>query len=218
MRLALIGLAACAHNATSTAPATTGEIAGVVRDHDSNDPVEQAIIRIAGREVTSDAQGAYRVAGVAPGMYTVAATFAGQPLEVAHVSVSKGHTSYVDLEFTLGRVEPLRQDWAVLTQIERFAAKGQHASIEGAISEIASHQRIAGAVVTAVHDRDTDHALQTISDDQGRFRFDDVSPGVYVISTYYSVGGRGQIEVRRSDIQVDAGSGVRVPLWIESTR
>ena len=214
MRLAIF-LAACAHSAVPTVPPpTTGDIAGVVRDHDSNDPVAQAIIHVGGREVFSDAQGAYRVAAVAPGTYTVDATFAGQPLEVAHVTVAKGKTSYVDLEFTLGRPDPIHSDWAVLTQIERFRpAHGTR--IEGAIAEVGSRQRIAGAVVTATRAGDT---LQTISDDEGRYRFDDVTAGVYVISTYYSVGGRGQIEVRRSDIQVDAGSGVRVPLWIEATR
>lgn len=189
-------------------------IAGLVRDRDSNDPVAQATIRVAGREVTSDAQGAYRIANVKPGTYTLAATFAGQPLEVAHVEVTVGHTAYVDLEFTLGRVEPLREDWAVLTTIERFrSARG--AMIEGAISDLGSRQRIAGAVVTAMGGPDL---KQTISDDDGRFRFENVAPGVYVISTYYSVAGHGQIEVRRSDIQVDSGSGVRVPLWIEATR
>lgn len=218
MRLALIALAACAHGAGSSArpPATSGEIAGVVRDHDSNDPIAQAFVRVAGREVTSDAHGAYRITGVKAGTYTIAATFAGQPLEVAHVSVSNGRTSYVDLEFTLGRPEPLHEDWAVLTTIERFQPK-HGTRIEGEVSEAGSRERIVGAVVTAVHA--TDHqTLQTISDDQGRYHFDDVAAGVYVISTYYSVDGRAQIEVRRSDIQVDSGSGVRVPLWIEATR
>jgi hypothetical protein len=48
------------------------------------------------------------------------------------------------------------------------------------------------------------------------YRFDPVPPGVYVVSAYYSVGNRGQIEVRRSDIEVDAAQGVRVPLWVET--
>jgi hypothetical protein len=35
------------------------------------------------------------------------------------------------------------------------------------------------------------------------------------VSAYYSISGRGQIEVRRSGIQVAAAEAVVVPLWIE---
>ncbi len=57
--------------------------------------------------------------------------------------------------------------------------------------------------------------LQTISDDEGRYRFDAVTPGVYAVSAYYAIGGRAQIEVRRSDIHVDGAEAVVVPLWVE---
>ena len=45
-----------------------------------------------------------------------------------------------------------------------------------------------------------------------------MNPGTYVISAYYSVGGHGEIEVRRSDVAVAGGEAVVVPLWIESAR
>ncbi len=86
------------------------------------------------------------------------------------------------------------------------------------MNDLGSHERIVGAAITAVGPGAGDGApaLQTISDDQGRYKFDNVPPGVYVISTYYSVGGHGQIEVRRSDIDVAAEKGVVVPLWMET--
>ena len=52
----------------------------------------------------------------------------------------------------------------------------------------------------------------------GRYRFDNVTAGTYAISAYYSIGGRGQIEVRRSDIAVGPYQGVLVPLFIELKR
>ena len=67
----------------------------------------------------------------------------------------------------------------------------------------------------AVARRGTPEALEGITDDQGRYRFDNVKPGTYVVSAYYSVSGRGQIEIRRSDIAVAGGEGVIVPIWIE---
>jgi protocatechuate 3,4-dioxygenase beta subunit len=57
-----------------------------------------------------------------------------------------------------------------------------------------------------------------VTDDNGRYRFDQLQPGTYAISAYYSIGGRAQIEVRRSDISVAAREGVLVPLYIEMSR
>ena len=97
----------------------------------------------------------------------------------------------------------------------KHVAKGA-AIIEGTVNDLGSHERIVGAAVTAVGPGADGPALQTISDDQGRYKFDNVPPGIYVISTYYSVGGHGQIEVRRSDIDVAANTAVVVPLWMET--
>jgi hypothetical protein len=38
------------------------------------------------------------------------------------------------------------------------------------------------------------------------------------VSAYYSIGGRAQIEVRRSAITVEGAEAVVVPLWIELGR
>jgi len=111
----------------------------------------------------------------------------------------------------------------VLTAIDRYSPKDLAATvtrIEGTVNDAATHERIVGAVVTAVGPG-TDagaQTLQTVSDDQGRYRFDVVPPGVYVVSTYYSVGGHAQIEVRRSDIDTLGGQVVVVPLWIEAQK
>ena len=45
-----------------------------------------------------------------------------------------------------------------------------------------------------------------------------VEPGTYVVSAYYNIGGRGQIEVRRSDIEVARAEGVIVPIWVELSK
>ena len=75
--------------------------------------------------------------------------------------------------------------------------------------------QILGIAVTAMLGEQT---LQAVSDDEGRYRFDPVSPGTYIVSAYYAVDNHGQIEVRRSDIEVPAQGGVIVPLWIETGR
>jgi hypothetical protein len=72
-------------------------------------------------------------------------------------------------------------------------------------------------VVTAIIGDDPNKTQQTVSDDYGRFRFETL-PGTYSVSAYYSVGGRGQIEVRRSNIAVEGAEAVHVPLFIEMNR
>jgi hypothetical protein len=128
----------------------------------------------------------------------------------------------VDIVFTLGRPDPIKVDFgnAKASQIERYRPSNVTASvsiIEGTVSDTATKQRVAGAVVTAVIGDDPNRTQQTVSDDQGRFRFE-TYPGTYSVSTYYSVSGRGQIEVRRSNIAVAGAEAVHVPLWIEMSR
>ena len=58
--------------------------------------------------------------------------------------------------------------------------------IEGTVTDSGSRERVPGAVVTASLGG-TPEALEGVTDDQGRYRFDHVKPGTYVVSTYYSV-------------------------------
>ncbi|HEU0031299.1 MAG TPA: carboxypeptidase-like regulatory domain-containing protein [Kofleriaceae bacterium] len=230
MRLvALVTLAlavACGAAHPPRARPTTGGIAGLARDHDSGDPVAKAEIEVSGRMLsaprgaTSSDRGLYDVDGLAPGRYTLTATFAGQPVQIDNIDVTAGSITMVDVVFTLGRPDPIRIDFANTAgnAIDRYRPKQlatTAAIIEGTVNDSATHQRVAGAVVTAVSP--ATGTQQTVSDDQGRFRFETV-PGEYSISAYYSVSGRGQIEVRRSGIVVAGAEAVVVPLWIETTK
>lgn len=206
---------------------TTGAIAGLARDHDSGDPVAKVEIRIrtSGQmtpiSTLSRDNGLYDVDHLKPGRYTLSAQFAGQPVEVANIDVRAGEVTMVDLTFTLGRPEPIRIDYnePKSAAIDRYKPKHLAptvAMIEGTVNDSGTRQRVVGAVVTVVSE--TEHTEQTVSDEQGRYRFDAVRPGTYSVSAYYSVGGRGQIEVRRSGIEVAAAEAVVVPLWIEMAR
>ncbi len=201
---------------------TTGAIAGLARDHDSGDPVAKADIRVRGRGdiepkvTTSSDRGLYDVDQLEPGSYQLTARFAGQPVDVVNIDVRAGETTYVDIAFTLGRPEPLRVDYGDKAgAIDRYHPPklGAAASIiEGTVNDTSTRGRVQGAVVTAVIGQQTE---QTISDEHGRFRFEGLAPGVYSVSAYYNISGRGQIEIRRSEIKVAGGEAVIVPLWIE---
>lgn len=230
MRLAILVLtvAGCAASATAThGPhrATTGTLVGLARDHDSGDPVALADISLRGGTIDhlrtqSNDQGAYEIKALPPGKYQLLAQFAGQPFEVTNIEIRANEVTHVDLVFTLGHPDPIRVDYGdpKQSQIDRYrpASLSQSvAMIEGTVNDLSTRERVPGAVVTAVMGGRTE---QTVSDDDGRYRFVDLPPGTYAISAYYSIGGRGQIEFRRSDISVSGAEAVVVPLWIELVR
>lgn len=223
--LVVLLLAACGGAGSPAARPTHGAIAGLARDHDSGDPVAKADIRVRAqgdmtpKVTTSSDRGLYDVDHLTPGRYQLTARFAGQPVDVVNIDVVAGQTTYVDIVFTLGRPEPLRVDYG-----DKAGAIGRYrppnldsgvSIIEGTVNDTSTRERVQGAVVTAVLGELTQ---QTISDEHGRFRFDGIAPGRYAVSAYYSISGRGQIEVRRSEIDVAGAEAVIVPLWIEMTR
>lgn len=219
MRILLV-LLMVACGAAQRPRATDGSIAGLARDRASGEPVGMADVRVrsqAGREVKtlSAPDGLYAIDHLAPGTYTLLARFAGQPVTIKNIAVKAGDAIFVDVTFTLGNPEPILVDFGDPTQgmITRYSsARGPR--IEGTVSEAGSRERISGAVITAERGS-SDETLQTVSDDQGRYHFDSVPPGTYAVSAYYSISGRGQIEVRRGDIEVQPADGVIVPLWVE---
>ncbi len=215
---------------------TTGGIAGLARDHDSGDPIAKVEIRVrsaapaAQLVTTSSDLGLYDVDRLPPGRYSLSAAFAGQPLDVVNIEVRAGEVTTVDLVFTLGRPDRIRIDLGDPAasaigapdrrDLDRYRPRGLGggvAVIEGTVNDTATRRRVPGAVVTAVG-ADVTRTQQTVSDDHGRFRFDALPPGVYSVSAYYTLGGRGQIEVRRSGIHVGGAEAVIVPLWIETAR
>lgn len=225
--LALVGVALLVGCGAPQRPRpTTGAIAGMARDRDSGDAIAHADIRVRAHggatvTTTSSDDGFFDIDHLRPGTYDLVATFAGQPLEVTGIVVRAGIATAVDLVFTLGQPAPIRLDWGDLSrlQIERYHLHdgGALALIEGTVTDAETHERVAGAVVTMLRP-DTTAAQQTVSDDRGRFRFAQVPPGTYSVSAYYSVSGRGQIEVLRNGISVAAAEAVVVPLQVEMTR
>ncbi|MGE0870154.1 MAG: carboxypeptidase regulatory-like domain-containing protein [Kofleriaceae bacterium] len=219
-------VAACGAGMTPTQP-RLGAVAGLARDLDSGDPIAKARVELRAhgqsanaRTTTTSDRGLYDIDHLPPGRYHLKAEFAGQPVEVMNIIVTPGEAALVDIVFTLGRPEPLRTDFGdprrgeIKTYPRHHGRGAAVATIEGTVIDVESSAAVAGAVVTA----EGHEVLQTATDEHGRYRFDAVPPGTYVISTYYSIGGRGQIEVRRSDIVVRSTETVVVPLAIELAR
>jgi uncharacterized protein (DUF2141 family) len=223
VKYALVLLVACSSSAANHAAhgghrSTDGAIAGLARDTESGDPIGAADIVVRGPTpgaTVTGREGLFAFDPLRPGRYTVVGDYAGQTVTINNVDVAAGEPTFVDVLFTLGKPDPITIDFSdpALGEVTHYHSK--HGTvIEGSVVEAGSRSRIAGAVVTATS---TD-TLQTVSDDNGRYRFDNVLPGTYVVSAYYSVSGRAQIEVRRAGIVVNANDGVIVPLAIETTK
>lgn len=214
----LVLLAAC--GAAQRPQPTEGSIGGLVRDRASGDPIGMASLELSsGATARSAPDGLYAIDHVKPGRYTLVAQFAGQPITIKNIDVRAGDATFVDVTFTLGNPDPIIVDFGDPTQgeITRYKPKRNITLIEGTVSELTTRERVIGAVVTASGGPRAE-TLQTVTDTQGRYKFDAVEPGTYVVSAYYNIGGRGQIEVRRSDIVVARAEGVVVPIWVELSK
>ncbi|MEO8842353.1 MAG: carboxypeptidase-like regulatory domain-containing protein [Kofleriaceae bacterium] len=229
MRYLLFVVAACGSTAVpshSPPPAGEGAIVGLARDHDSGDVVAKAQIhirpqgQIAPLATITNHDGNFGMAHLAPGKYSLTASFGGQNVDVHSIDVTSGAPTVVDVMFTLGQPDPITVEFGDPKESAIDHYKHGHALIEGTISNRLNHERVVGAVITAVGPGvgPMVPTLQAVSDDQGRYRFDPVPPGIYVVSAYYGIEERGQIEVRRSDIEVPDHEGVIVPLWVETER
>jgi hypothetical protein len=227
MKYALVILAACgaATPHGGAAERDEGSIVGLARDRDTGDAIAKAKITVRAQgqlapfATITGKDGGFGLAHLKAGSYSLSANFAGTAVDVANITVGGGGPTVVDVMFELGK-PGVRIDFgdAKDSEIERYRPSHHESLIEGTVNNRASKERIAGAVITAIGPGSgpTAPTLQAVSDDQGRYRFENVPPGIYVVSAYYSISNRGQIEVRRSDIQVGTSEGVIVPLWVET--
>jgi hypothetical protein len=222
--LVLLTLAACSGKPAGPARPTTGSIGGLVLDRVSAEPV-QAVLTVHDQqsfEVESgrtDATGAYRIDGLAPGTYDLVVELPGTSLQLTGIPVRAGAVTAFDIPVESGQVEVPAQPFtsivsdeiATFTPPEADPAVGR---LEGTVTDSVTHERVAGAVITATAPT-LDQPLTEVSDDAGRFRFGALPPGTYALSAFYQVARRGQIEVRRTSILVDGGTLVVVPMYVE---
>ena len=224
----LASLPGCGAAAGQFQPAATrdGMLAGMIRTADTGAPVDDAIVvlrrqgELAPVQERTTGTGAYMIARLAPGRYQVKVYRDERTVGDEDVAIVAGRVTGLDLAIGPRLPEPDRRslDVASGTPLWRYRpTDGDAASgaIEGTVSEDAARLRLGGAVVT-VADREGRLVADGVTDDEGRYRFDRVPPGVYVVSAYYTLIGRAQFEIRRGEVVVEPGVVVVVPLVLET--
>ncbi len=234
---ALILATACSHPAAAPrTPATTGGgIAGTVRDSSSGDALSFAEIQItewgsmADRQVrsaSSRADGGFEQAGLRGGLYLVDVRYGEHRVRVFAVPVDNGKTTELQVKIDTGALSSDKSyqyvDMAtnpVLTakapDPEQHAIAARTGAIRGVVTEIASKQQLPGAVVAATTPGVRDAQL-AIADDRGQYHLRGLTPGTYTLSVYYQLVERGNIEVRRTGVAVDAGRETVIDLQLDA--
>jgi hypothetical protein len=226
--LLLIAASCGGRPAAPTAPATsagTGGIAGAVRERDSGEPVSFVTVTASGDgrgSSATDGGGGFRIDGLRPGRYRVVANWGGAEVVNDGVIVVAGNFTKVDLRLALA---PASHPAAALgpgvdVQLRPDAppvptASATHGGIRGLIRDKVTSERLGGAVIAASNPALRD-AILSMADDNGRFRMPALPPGVYTLSAYYQVVGRGAIEVRRTNVRVVAGEITVIDLDLDA--
>ena len=200
-----------------------GMIAGVVRDALSGAGMGEAVIvlrrpgEIAPTQDRSNGDGVFMIPSLPPGPYRVSAYYHQRAIGERDVIVRSGELAGVDFTVPAPGVDLPDPNAPGAPTLWRFRAPGADAAtgtIEGTVADILRHERLRSAVVTIVR-AGTYDTYPTVTDDQGRFRVDNLPPGTYEVSANYTVVRRGQLELRRNNIVVVGGETVVVPLWLE---
>jgi hypothetical protein len=219
-------LAACHAREPARPAVTTGAIAGIVRDSVTGEPYPAVLaahgqdsLEAHGARVGDD--GVYRIADLPPGIYDLAVELeiAGTSMQFTGIPVVAGLTTGFDVPVDPAHVEMPPQPFARVESdaIVRFTPDDLDPSVgrlQGVVTDVVTRERAVAVVVFATSPA-VSEALTTVSDDAGHFEIGDVPPGTYELSAYYTVPRRGQIEVKRSGVEVAAGSAVHVPIYVE---
>ncbi len=207
--------------ASERSQAATGAINGIVRDGPTSTPLSFVTVTATRpgadpASVSTGSDGHYRLSGLRAGRYNVIFYYAQRTEQRHSVSVRVRGTTRLDLSFGSGHGPGAAPVAAAGGASIRGVSKRRAATggIEGAIVDGQTKQRLPGAVVAATTPNAVD-AVLAIADDTGRYHLPSLVPGTYVLSVYYHLSDRGNIEVRRSGVKVRRGELIEIDLVLD---
>ena len=216
--ISLFALLGCGKSAPTNPPSveetrlseSAGHLSGAVQD-DEGRAISLADVVVSsetGKEwnETSDASGRYQILNLEPGSYQVVVTHSGRFAVANGVSVIQGQTT--DLAHRLAASGDSSAD-------QHAALESSAGIISGTILDASSREPLGGATVE-LSNPEMSEALFTLADENGTFRFPNISPATYVVSVYYSLVNKGNVEIRRSGVVVEKGLETKLTLEIDT--
>lgn len=188
---------------------------GVVIDVASDRPVSLAGVRVYNDggelvgEATTDSAGRYRIPNLAPGSYRVVVEFSSLRAEARGVTLLADRST--PLRMQLSSHAPASAGERE-SRVDHGAALG---AIEGVVLDGVRGEPLGGATIE-VSSPSIGDPLFTIADERGRFRVPGLAPGTYLVSVYYSLIDKGNIEIRRSGVAVERGKATRLTLELDT--
>lgn len=222
-------LVAC--SSTSRAPAAAKKpkpdgIAGVVVDAATGDPISfvtviaRSPLSTRTHSQTTAADGSFHLSGLRTGTYQVLASLGNQMTEYVGVPVRAGTQARLMIRLDLraqGPVAaiPYRAVSAVPALPQRNTPSRAIGTIEGSVRNAKTKELLPGAVIGA-SSAALDEPRLAVADHHGRYRLVGLPPGTYVVSIYYTVVDRGNVEVRRGDVKVHGGKATLLDLLLDT--
>jgi hypothetical protein len=190
-----------------------GQVTGVVRDAVTGAPLAFAHVEARGSggaalaDDLTDADGRFTL-DLVPGGYRIAARHGTASVVVPDVVVLERRTSPLALE-----LEATPRDRPPTADGEPGAAVAR-GGVAGVVYDGESGERFPGAVIAVTGPALSD-AIMAMSDERGQYRVLGLPPDTYQISVYYHLVDRGNLELRRAGVAVEAGSTTTVDLAID---
>jgi len=228
----LLAAAACGSTAPAPAtprsdPATTGTIEGLVRDRSTGAALSFATVTAAlpssgdepERTETTDANGTFRLDGLAPGVYRIHVFYGTVNARWQEVEVTAGGRERLEIDLNLNETAeaaPMPTAAAPATSHTADRTGSRRGAIAGEVIDQATGEKLEGAVVAASGGPLRD-AQMAVTNERGEFLIPGLPPGTYKLSCYYRLVDYGDVEIQRLAIEVAGGETTRVPLLLDTS-
>jgi len=212
---------------TNAAGPNAGGIDGVVLDAQTGTAVSfvSVIAKAADSKRTyshtTDGTGHFTLKALPPGTYQVMATYGSHTTRHINVPVKRTGSTHIhmriDMRVKEAKVVPYKHTPAVPPPPQRVISKSSRGLIEGLVRNAKTKELLPGTVVGASSSVLPEPRLAVV-DAKGRYRLPGLPPGTYVLSIYYTVVDRGNVEVRRGGVEVNKGKATIIDLMLDTEK
>ncbi len=188
-----------------------GWLVGSVFDDSSGAPISLAEVVISSEtnieyNETTDAKGRYQLSNLPSGRYHIVVVHGGRFAVANDVVVIAGQETNINHRLA---INPRHSE-------DRHATVDSNRGVISGVIIDASDRTPLGGATVEVSGPLLNESVFTIAAGNGSFRFPDLVPGTYLISVYYSLINKGNVEVRRSGIAVKSALETKLTIDIDT--